>query len=49
TPIRYVKGFENITQISNVEAELRRRNYSEENLANIMGGNWMRVYRAAWS
>jgi membrane dipeptidase len=48
-PVRYAKGFEDITQIGNVAAELRKRNYSEENVAKIMGGNWMRVYRSAWN
>jgi membrane dipeptidase len=47
-PIRYVKGFEDITQLGNVTAELRRRGYTQENVAKILGGNWMRVYRAAW-
>lgn len=48
-PIRYVKGFEDITQLGNVTAELRRRGYSEANVAKILGGNWMRVYRTAWA
>jgi len=48
-PIQYVKGFEKVSEIGNVVSELRRRNYSDENIAKIMGGNWMRVYRAAWN
>ncbi len=48
-PIRYAKGFEDITQLSNVSAEMRKRGYSAENIDKILGGNWMRVYRAAWN
>lgn len=47
-PVRYAKGFENITQLGNVTAELRRRGYSLANIDKILGGNWMRVYQAAW-
>jgi membrane dipeptidase len=48
-PVRYAKGFENISQLGNVTAELRKRNYSQQNIDKILGGNWMRVYAAAWS
>ncbi|HKE36242.1 MAG TPA: membrane dipeptidase [Candidatus Baltobacteraceae bacterium] len=48
-PVRFVKGFENISQLANVTSELRKRSYSQENIDKILGGNWMRVYRAAWS
>jgi membrane dipeptidase len=48
-PVRFVKGFENISQLANVTAELRKRNYSQYNIDKILGGNWLRVYRAAWT
>jgi hypothetical protein len=48
-PVRFVKGFENVSQLGNVTAELRKRNYTQENVDKILGGNWLRVYRAAWS
>lgn len=48
-PVRFVKGFEDISQLGNVTAELRKRSYSQENIDKILGGNWMRVYRAAWN
>jgi membrane dipeptidase len=48
-PIRYVKGFEDVSKIRNVETELRRRGYAEVDIDKIMGGNWLRVYDKAWS
>lgn len=48
-PIRYAKGFEDITQLGNVSAEMRKRGYRDTNIDKILGGNWMRVYRAAWT
>jgi membrane dipeptidase len=48
-PVRYAKGFEDITQLGNVTAEMRRRGYNAENIDKILGGNWMRVYQAAWN
>ena len=47
--IPYVVGFEDISKIGNVRDGLVRRNYSKENIDKILGGNWMRVYQAAWN
>jgi membrane dipeptidase len=47
--IRYIKGFESVADLGNVRAEVAHRGYSAEDIAKIFGGNWMRVYRAAWN
>jgi membrane dipeptidase len=44
----YVKGFENIAELPNVVAALRRRGWKEEEVRKAMGGNWLRVYRTVW-
>jgi membrane dipeptidase len=47
--IRYVDGFESVSDIGNVRAEMERRGYTPEEIAKIFGGNWMRVFREAWN
>lgn len=47
--VQYVDGFENVGQLGNIRRELERRGYTAENIAKILGGNWMRVYAAAWN
>ena len=47
--IQYVEGFESVSDIGNVRAEMERRGYSAEEIAQVFGGNWMRVYREAWN
>jgi len=32
-----------------LRAELVRRGYSSVDIAKILGGNWMRVFREAWN
>jgi membrane dipeptidase len=44
----YVKGFEHIGELPNVGAAFRRRGWGEDEVRKVMGGNWMRVYRAVW-
>lgn len=48
-PLRFTVGFEDPSQFPNVAAELRRRGWSQGDVAKVMGGNWLRVYRAVWS
>ena len=47
--IRYVKGFEDMTQIQNVANVLADDGWSQTEIDKVMGLNWMRVYRQVWS
>jgi len=47
--LRYVEGFDRVGGLPNVRAELERRGYTPEEMAKILGGNWMRVFREAWN
>ena len=47
--IKYVEGFESVSDIENVRAEMVRRGYTQEEIAKVFGGNWMRVFREAWN
>ena len=47
--IKYVEGFESVSDIGNVRAEMERRGYTAEEIAKVFGGNWMRVFGAAWN
>lgn len=44
----YIKGFESIAELPNVTAGFRRRGWKDDEIQKVMGGNWMRVYRAVW-
>ena len=46
--ILYAKGFESIDQLPNVVAGIRARGWSPAEVDKLLGGNWARVYRAAW-
>ena len=45
----YVKNFGRVGDLPNLRAELVRRGYSSVDIAKILGGNWMRVFREAWN
>jgi membrane dipeptidase len=47
--IQYVEGFESVSDVGNVRAEMEKRGYTAEEIAKIFGGNWMRVFREAWN
>ena len=47
--IKYVEGFESVSDIGNVRAEMERRGYTTEEIAKVFGGNWMRVFGQAWN
>jgi membrane dipeptidase len=47
--LKLVEGFESVSDIGNVRAEMVRRGYSAVEIAKIFGGNWMRVFREAWN
>ncbi len=47
--VEYVKGLENPTEVShNVVRWLVRHDYSDENIAKVLGGNTLRVLREVW-
>jgi membrane dipeptidase len=47
-PLLYVDGFEDISELPNVVTEMERRGWSQQDIAKVMGGNWLRVYEKAW-
>jgi membrane dipeptidase len=48
SPIVYVKGFEKITEIGNLEAGLAARGWTSAEIDQVFGLNWLRVYRQVW-
>jgi membrane dipeptidase len=47
--LKFIEGFESVSDIGNVRAEMEKRGYTEEEIAKVFGGNWMRVFRQAWN
>ena len=47
-PRRFVKGFENISQLGNVVTALRDRGWDDGELNAVFSQNWLRVYEAVW-
>jgi membrane dipeptidase len=47
--LQYVKNFDKVSDVPVLRAELVRRGYSSADIAKILGGNWMRVFRQAWN
>jgi membrane dipeptidase len=47
--IEFVDGFGSVSGLKNLSAEMQRRGYTAEEIAKILGGNWMRVFREAWN
>ena len=47
--IKYAEGFESVSDIGNVRAEMERRGYTAEEIAKVFGGNWMRVFGQSWN
>jgi membrane dipeptidase len=47
--LEYVQNFNQVTDLPVLRAELVRRGYSSVDIAKILGGNWMRVFRGAWN
>lgn len=42
-------GLEDVTCLPDLTAALLHRGYAEADLAKILGGNWLRVFRANWT
>ena len=47
--LEYVKNFSRVADLPILRAELVRHGYSSIDIAKILGGNWMRVFREAWN
>jgi len=47
--LQYVKNFSRVGDLPILRAELVRHGYSSSDIAKILGGNWMRVFREAWN
>lgn len=46
--LRYVEGFDDYGQIVDVAEKLAARGHGEAGAAKILGGNWLRLFRAVW-
>jgi membrane dipeptidase len=46
--ILYARGFESIDQLPNAVSGLRERGWPRGDITKLLGGNWARVYAAAW-
>jgi membrane dipeptidase len=44
----YIKGYENISQLPNLIKGLKGRGWTEAELDQVLGGNWLRVYERVW-
>jgi membrane dipeptidase len=44
----FAQGLQSIVEMPNVTKGLLARGYSRDDVAKIMGGNWLRVYRRVW-
>ncbi len=47
-PWLYVEGFERITELPNVTRGLIERGWSEAEVRQVLGENWLRVYEQVW-
>ena len=47
--LEYVQNFNQVANLPLLRAELVRHGYSSVDIAKILGGNWMRVFREAWN
>jgi membrane dipeptidase len=48
SPLRYTEGFDSFSQISDVVSGLGARGYSNDQVAGILGGNFLRVFERVW-
>lgn len=47
--LEYVQNFNQVKDLPLLRPELVRHGYSSADIAKILGGNWMRVFRHAWN
>lgn len=48
SPRRALDGFSNYPQITNVIAKLTDRGYTDQDISNILGENYLRVFGQVW-
>ncbi len=46
--LRYVDGFDDYGKLMNVVEAMGRRDFSDEDVAKVIGGNFLRVFRNVW-
>ena len=46
--VTHTAGLETPERLRNVAVELARRGYGEDEIAKVLGGNWMRLFREVW-
>jgi membrane dipeptidase len=46
--LRYVEGFDDYGQLPDVVEALQKRGYTDEDVAKVLGGNFLRVFRRVW-
>ena len=42
------EGMETPDKLSNVARQLQDRGYRKEDIAKVLGGNWLRLFREVW-
>ena len=47
-PLLHPVGMETPDKLSNVATELHQRGYTDADVASILGGNWLRLFRQVW-
>jgi membrane dipeptidase len=47
-PNPVIAGLEGSFDMPNVAEGLRGRGYCDDDVAKVMGGNWVRLYEAVW-
>ena len=47
-PVVHPAGMETPDKLSSVSRELQNRGYSDEDVAKVLGGNWLRLFRQVW-
>ena len=46
--LRYVEGFDDYGQLPAVVARMGERGFSDDDIAKVLGGNWLRVFERVW-
>ena len=46
--VTHTAGLETPDKLPNVAVELARRGYGETDIAKVLGGNWLRLFRQVW-
>jgi len=47
-PVIYPQGLQSPEQLVNVAVGLAARGYGQEDLAMVLGGNWLRLFAQVW-